>query len=141
MPALGQQFLVSAHLPHLAFVHHDDLVRALHGRKPMRNDHRSPAFDHAAKGFAHPEFGLGIDAGGSFIENQDLRIVRQGASKRNQLLLSGRKRAAAFPHFLLESCGRVRMKSARFTSSAAFSTSSSSNPIRAESNVSLPLFR
>ena len=38
--AIGEQLLVSSHFAHLAFVHHDDLVGALHGREAVGDDHR-----------------------------------------------------------------------------------------------------
>src|SRR5579863_4733858 len=70
-PALGQQLLVSPDLPHLTFVHDDDLVGALDGRKSMSDDHRGAAFDHVAQSIADAKFGLSIHTGSGFIENQD----------------------------------------------------------------------
>src|SRR5579863_9531073 len=86
---LGQQLLMRTHLADLTFVHHDNLIGALYGRKPVGDDYRRAAFDHAAEGIAHFEFCFGIYAGCGFVEDQNLRIVRQGASKRDELLLSG----------------------------------------------------
>src|SRR5882724_2679107 len=80
-PALGEELLVRSHFADLAFVHDDDLVGALDGRKAVGDDQRGAAFDHAAEGVADAEFGFGVDAGGGFVEDQDLRIVRQRAGK------------------------------------------------------------
>src|SRR5580692_4782108 len=66
---LGEQLLVRTHLPNLPFVHHDNLVGALNGGKPVGDDHRGAAFDHAAQGVAHPEFSFGIYAGRGLVEN------------------------------------------------------------------------
>ena len=80
-PAQGKQLLMRAHFADLAFVHHDDLVGALHGRETMRDDQRGTAFHHAGKRVAHFEFGFGIDARGGFIENQNLRFMSQRPSE------------------------------------------------------------
>ncbi len=74
--ALGQQLLVRADLAHLALMHHDDLVGALHGTEAVGDDDRGAAFHHAAERIADAELGLGIDAGGGFVEDEDLGIVR-----------------------------------------------------------------
>ena len=77
-----------ADLAHLSFVHDDNLVGALDGRKPVRDDHRSAALDHAAERIAHPHLGLGVHAGSGLVENQDLGIMRQRPGKGDQLLLA-----------------------------------------------------
>ena len=64
---------------------------------------RRAAFDHAVQRIAHAELGFGIHTGSGFVEDQDLRIVRQRPGKRDQLLLPGGKRAAALAHFFVES--------------------------------------
>ena len=112
-----------AHFAELAFVHDDDLVGALHGREPVGDDQRGASLDHAAERIAHAEFGFGIHARSSFIENQNLRFVGQGARERDELFLAGGKRGASLANFFVEPFGQARMKSARFTSSAAFSMS------------------
>src|ERR1019366_1306004 len=88
-PALGQQLLVRSHLADLAFVHHDDLVGALDGRESVRDDQRRSPFHHAVERVAYPELGLRIHARSCFIQNQNLRTMRQRARERNQLFLSG----------------------------------------------------
>ena len=55
---------------------------------------------------AHAEFGFGIHAGSGFVENQNLRLVRQGARERDELLLSGGKRRAALADFFVEALGQ-----------------------------------
>ena len=77
--ALGEELLVSAHFADLAFVHDDDLVGTLHGRKAVGDDQRCASLDHAVERVAHAEFGFGIDAGSGFVENQDFRFMSQGA--------------------------------------------------------------
>src|SRR3954466_3343097 len=75
--ALAEQMLVAAHLAHASFVHDDDLVGALDGGKPVRHDDGGAALgaDHAGECVADAELGLGIDAGGGFVKDQDLGFV------------------------------------------------------------------
>ena len=87
-------------------MHDDNLVGALNGGQTVGDDQRRPPFHHAAQCVAHTELGLRIHAGSRFIENQNIRIVRQRAGKRNQLLLPGGERRAPFPHFFFESAGQ-----------------------------------
>ena len=105
--AIRQQFLMSAHFADLAFVHDDDLVGTLDGREAVGNDQRGASFDHAAERVAHFEFGFGIDARSGFVEDQNLRLVRQGAGERDELLLSGRKRRSALANLFVESVGQA----------------------------------
>ena len=64
------------------------------------------AFDHAAERFADAELGFGIDAGGGFVEDEDARVVRQGAGEADELLLAGGEAAAALAHGFLEAVGQ-----------------------------------
>jgi hypothetical protein len=79
--AIGEQFLVTAHFANFSFVHHDDLVGALNRGKSMGDDDRRAAFDHAAEGVSDFEFSFRIHAGSSFVENENLRIMRQRAGE------------------------------------------------------------
>ena len=88
------------------FVHHDDLVGALHGREAVGDDQRGASFDHAAERVAHAEFGFRVHAGGGFVEDQDLRLVGQGAGERDELLLAGGERRAALADFFVEALGQ-----------------------------------
>ncbi len=97
---------MGAHFADLAFVHDDDFVGALHRREPVGDDQGCSSLDHAVERVAHAEFGFGIDAGSGFVENQDLRFVGQGAGERDELLLPGGKRGAAFADFFVESLGQ-----------------------------------
>jgi hypothetical protein len=74
--ALRQQLLVTANLPYLAFVHHDNFVSPLNRRQPVRNDYRSTALDHAIQRIAHAKFSFGIYARGGFIQDKNFGVVR-----------------------------------------------------------------
>jgi hypothetical protein len=52
------------------------------------NDYCRSAFEQPVESFMDHEFGLRVHAGGCFIENQELRIVCQGARKAYQLPLA-----------------------------------------------------
>src|SRR5208337_3003273 len=69
-PALSQQLLMRSHLADLAFVHHDNLVGALDGRQPVRDDQRRPPFHHPVERVADPELSFRIHARRGFVENK-----------------------------------------------------------------------
>ena len=67
----------------------------------MGDDNRRPALDHPRQGLPDAQFGVGIDAGSRFVENQELRLVSQRARETDQLFLPGRKEVPTFPDFLI----------------------------------------
>src|SRR5204863_8861481 len=75
--SLREQLLVSSFLPHQSFVHDDDLVSSLHRRKPMSDHHGSPAFHHATERITHLKFCFCVHAGRRFVQDENLRVVRQ----------------------------------------------------------------
>src|SRR5262252_5716868 len=87
----GEQHVVRPLFGDAAVVDDDDARGAPHGRQAVRDHDRRPAahqlgdaaFDHA--------LGLGIDAGGRLVEDQDLGVAGQGAREREQLALAGRE--------------------------------------------------
>src|SRR6185503_6428455 len=105
-PALRQQVLVVSHLAQLAFMHHENCIRTLNGRKAVRDEDAGAAFDHAIKRSSDTEFGIGIDAGGRFVKDENVRIVSKGAGKVDELLLSCGQGVAAFTYRLLELVGK-----------------------------------
>ena len=78
-----------AHLTHPPFMHDNDLIGALNGRKPVSNDDRCPPRDHPAQCIPHAEFGFGIDARGGFVEDENLRLMGERPREGNKLLLAG----------------------------------------------------
>ncbi len=100
----------------------------------MGNDHGGAAFDHAAQSIADAEFCFCVYAGRGFVQDQNLGIMRQGAGERDQLLLSGRKRAAALANFFLIAVRKSAYEIRQVYISAAFSTSSSLI-LRAQANA------
>ena len=64
----------------------------------MRDEHAGPAFDHAFEGAPDAKFRVGIDAGGSFVEDEDMGIVGECAGEVDQLLLAGGQATAPLAH-------------------------------------------
>ena len=87
--AIGKQFLVRTHLAKLPFVHDENRVGSLDGGQTMRNQDAGAAFDHALECAANAQLGIGVDAGGGFVEDEDVRIVGERAGEIDQLLLAG----------------------------------------------------
>src|SRR4029077_14355697 len=97
-PAKGQQLLMSTLFAQPSFVEHQNAIRMLDGAEPMRNHQRRAAAEQAIERLANLQFRLGINARRSLIENQETRIVRQGASKIDELPLAYRKRRPSLVH-------------------------------------------
>src|ERR1700720_1774180 len=62
----------------------------------MRDDQGGAAAQQAVEGFADLDFGFGVHAGGGFVEDEEARIVGQGAGEVDELALAYRERGAAF---------------------------------------------
>ncbi len=102
MPRSPSKFLVRAHLAQLAFVHHQNPIGPLDGGKAMRDDDRGAPLHQVIERLANTELGLGIDAGGGFVQDQVARIVRQRPGETDELFLARGKSAAALANSLLE---------------------------------------
>src|SRR5580692_53673 len=100
--ALGEQFLVRAHLAELAFVHHKDGVGALHRRKTVRNKDTRAALDQAFEGAADAQFGVGVDARSGLVEDENAWVEGESAGEVDELLLAGGERVAALTDRLIE---------------------------------------
>ena len=62
----------------------------------MGNDEGGAVLHQSVQRFADLGFGFGIHGGGRVIEDQDARILQQGAGNRNTLFLSAGERDAFF---------------------------------------------
>ncbi len=92
-----QQLLVGAGLAQPPVVQHEDAVGVLHGGEAVGDDDRGAARQEPGEGVPDQELGFGVDAGGRLVQDQDLRIVGEGAGEGEQLLLPDRQRGAPFP--------------------------------------------
>src|SRR5947209_1320615 len=88
--ALGQELLVRALLAKAAFVKDEDAVGMLNGAEAMRDHQRGAAAEQAVQGVANLELGSGVNAGGSFVQDEEARIVGEGAREIKQLTLADR---------------------------------------------------
>ena len=61
----------------------------------MRDDEGGAALEQRLQRLLDQDLGMGVDGGGRFIQNQDLRVIQQRAGEGDQLLLPGGKAAAA----------------------------------------------
>src|SRR5579863_1440239 len=94
--ALGEQFLMGALFAEAAFVEDEDAVGVLNGAETMRDDERCAADEQTVERFADQEFGLRVNAGSCFVENEEARIVCEGAREIDELPLADAERGAAF---------------------------------------------
>ena len=72
--ALEQQLFVASSLAHLASVHHQNLVGTADGREAVGDDDGSALAHQLGDGVLDELFGLGVDAGGGLVENEDFRV-------------------------------------------------------------------
>src|SRR5579863_9721098 len=70
---------------------HQDLVGAADGRQPVGDDKRRAALHQVRQPFLDKRFGLGIEARGRFVQNQDARISEDGTRDRHPLFLPARE--------------------------------------------------
>ena len=93
--ALGEKFLVGALFAEAAFMEDKDAVGVLDSAETVRDDESGAAAEEAVEGIADLQFGFGVHAGGGFVEDEEARIVREGAGEIDQLALADGQRGAA----------------------------------------------
>ena len=71
---LGHQLFVGACFGDVTACHVENLGAVFDRRQPVSDDEGSPIFQKFLETFLQQFLGPGVDAGGRFIENQDLRI-------------------------------------------------------------------
>lgn len=90
-------------LHNLALVDDDNPIAFLNGRHPMGNDNRSSALHGAVQSLLHNLLALLVQRRRRLVQNQDLRVLNQGASDGHSLLLASRELRAFESANLLES--------------------------------------
>ena len=76
-------------------------------REAVGDQDAGPAFDHALQRAADAQFGVGIDAGGGLVEDEDAGVVGQRAGEVDELLLAGGEGVAALADRLVELMGQA----------------------------------
>jgi len=120
--ALREEFLMRALLTETAFVEDEDAVSVLNGAEAMCDDQGGASTEQAVEGIANQQLGFGVDAGGGFVEDEEVRIVREGAGEIDELALADGERGAALVDAGADAFGSDSMKSARRFRRLAFST-------------------
>src|SRR5229473_4937525 len=93
--ALSEKLLMRTLLAQAAFVEYEDAVGVLNGAQPVSDYQCGAAREQTIQSFANEQLSLGVHARSGFVENQEARIVRQGAGKIDELSLADGKCGAA----------------------------------------------
>ena len=88
---LREQLRVRAAFDDPALVEHDDLVGIDDGREAVGDDDRRAAARDAVERLLDRRLGAAVERAGRFVEDQDRRVLEQGAGDRDALLLAARK--------------------------------------------------
>ena len=75
----GHEFLVGADLGDAAALEDDDAVGAAHGGHAVGDDEDGAALHEVGERCLHEGFALGVERGGGFVEDQDGRVLQDGA--------------------------------------------------------------
>ncbi len=95
---LRQQFYMGAEFAELPVLQHQHAMRFLNRLQAMGNDDRDANRSEYTLRVLNQLLGFGVDAGGSLIEQEDLRISRQHPRNGTQLALTGAKTRARRHH-------------------------------------------
>src|SRR5215467_7980040 len=87
-----------AALDDLAVLEHQDLVRALDGRQPVRDHERRAAAAQGAQTVADQRLALAVEARRRFVEDENSWIREHGTRDRDALPLTTRELHAALAH-------------------------------------------
>jgi hypothetical protein len=77
-------------------VKYEDARGVLNRAQAMRDDQGSAARKQAVERLANLQFGLCVNARGGFIEDEEARIVSEGARKADELALAHGQSGATF---------------------------------------------
>ena len=64
------------------------------------DEHRADVL-HLLQRILDEDLGLGVDIGGGFVQNQDLRLMENGPGEGKKLSLASREILARFGHLLI----------------------------------------
>src|SRR5439155_23872034 len=90
-----------------AIVEDDDAVGMADGRQAMGHDERRPALHQTPEGVEHRRLGVGVEGRRRLVEDEDRRVLDEGARDRQPLLLADREGHAALAHPRRVAVGQV----------------------------------
>src|ERR1700728_289852 len=103
----GQQFVMGAEFDDASAVEHSDAVRVAHSGDSVRNEDGGAPLHHVAQVVENLVFGVGVDAGESVVEDQNLGIADEGTGNCGALLLTAGEGDAAFAHHRVVAFGEA----------------------------------
>ncbi len=89
---------MAAALDDLAVIQHQDFVGIHHRGKPVRDDQRGAVPGDLAQRALDFAFGAGVQRGRRFVQQQDRRVLQDGAGDGDALLLAAGKFQPALAH-------------------------------------------
>ena len=95
-PVLRIELVGTPLLGHNTVSQHDDLVRSRDGTHPVRDDQDRLVADQAGQRRLDERLVLDVQTGRRLVEQDDGRILEEGARNGNALALTARKGAAVF---------------------------------------------
>ena len=104
-PAALEQLAVRAALDDPALVDDEDLVGPAHGRQPVGDDDRRPAFEGGVEGPLHGGLRLAVEVGGGLVEDDQARSLEQQPREGQSLLLAAGQAVSAVAHDGVEPLG------------------------------------
>ena len=114
---------------------HQDAVGVLNSAQAMGDDQRGASQEQAVERVADEHFGLGVHARSGFVENEEARIVRQGAREADELSLADGKGCAALGDGGLDAGGKRADEGAEADFLESALDVGAVNPFRAETHV------
>ncbi len=96
---VSQETVVGALLNDLTILEDENFISLLNGGEAVGNDKAGPTFHQSTHGLLYQEFQPGINRGGCFIQNQNLRVSQEGPSNGQKLLLTQGDVAGFLIHF------------------------------------------
>ena len=94
----GHQLVVGPHLGDAAAVDHHDAVGVPHRRQAMGDDQGRATLHQLGQRLLDQELALGVEVGGGLVQDQDGRILQEGARDREALALAAGELHAALAH-------------------------------------------
>ena len=104
---LRDKFIVRALLNHAAMVEDVDAVGVAHGAQAVGDDEAGAMRHEMLQRLLNLPFGLGIDAGSGFIEQQNRWIAQQSTGDADALLFTDAELHTTFPDMRVELIGQT----------------------------------